>query len=345
MKYKLLGRSGLRVSELCLGTMTFGEDWGWGASKEESRKIFDVFIYAGGNFVDTANRYTEGTSESFVGEFIKPVRSKIVLATKYSLHTKKGDPNDGGNHRKNLVQSLEGSLRRLQTDYIDILYVHAWDFTTGIEEVMRGLEDVVSSGKVLYPGVSDTPAWIISHAQAIARLRGWHPFVVAQFEYSLLQRTVEADLVPMSEAMDLGITAWAPLAGGALTGKYLDSSEGEKRLPSKSKRLQGRSTEITKKVVEIAHATDCKPSHVALNWLRKRGANIIPVIGTRRSDQMLDNIRCLEFTLSDEHVNALNEISSIELGFPHDFLASEPIREIVFGGMQEKIDRRRIPGI
>jgi len=343
VKYKLLGKSGLRVSELCLGTMTFGKDWGWGASKDESKKIFDHFIDAGGTFVDTANRYTEGTSEKFTGEFIKSIRSKVVLATKYSLHTTKGDPNDGGNHRKNLVQSLEQSLKRLRTDYVDILYLHAWDFTSGIEEVMRGLEDVVTAGKALYIGISDTPAWIISHAQAIARLRGWHPIIVVQFEYSLLQRTVERDLLPMAEALDIGVTAWAPLAGGALTGKYLENSSDEKRLPESSKRLKGKSIEITKRIIEIARETGCNPSHVAINWLRRKNQSIIPVIGARRVDQLTDNLKCLDHSLTDTHFHELDDLSHIEPGFPHEFLASNSIREIIFGGMYDRIERGSKP--
>ncbi|MFC1662135.1 aldo/keto reductase, partial [Gemmatimonadota bacterium] len=177
MRYKLLGRSGLRVSELGLGTMTFGEEWGWGASKKESQRIFDAYATAGGNFVDTANRYTEGTSERFVGEFVAADRGHFVVATKYTLFNREGDPNAAGNHRKNMVQSLEASLRRLKTDYIDLLWVHAWDFMTPVDEVMRGLDDLVRAGKVLYVGISDTPAWIVSQANTLADLRGWTPFV------------------------------------------------------------------------------------------------------------------------------------------------------------------------
>ena len=221
MKYKLLGRSGLRVSELCLGTMTFGDKWGWGGSAIESRKMFDAFVAAGGNFIDTANRYTEGESEELVGEFIAPIRDKIVLATKYSLFSKQNSHlNDGGNHRKNMMQSIEGSLRRLKTDYIDVFYLHAWDFTTPEDEILRGLDDLVRSGKVLYIAISDTPAWIVSRLNTMAELRGWSRFIGLQVEYSLIQRTPERDLIPMAAAMGLGVTAWGALAGGALTGKY-----------------------------------------------------------------------------------------------------------------------------
>nr|HMQ54595.1 aldo/keto reductase [Anaerolineae bacterium] len=220
MRYKLLGRSGLRVSELALGTMTFGEEWGWGASKEESKKIFDAYAEAGGNFVDTANRYTEGTSEKFVGDFIAADREHFVVATKYTLFMRRDDPNFSGNHRKNMVQALEASLKRLKTDYVDLYWVHAWDYTTPVEEVMRGLDDLVRSGKVLYIGISDTPAWIVSQANTMADLRGWSRFVGLQLRYSLIDRTVERELLPMARALDLGVTPWSVLGSGVLTGKY-----------------------------------------------------------------------------------------------------------------------------
>ena len=189
MRYKLLGKTGLRVSELCLGTMTFGEEWGWGASKEESRRIFDAFADAGGNFVDTANLYTGGTSEKFVGDFLKGRRERFVLATKYTLNMAPDDPNGGGNHRKNLVQSLDASLKRLNTDYIDLYWVHAWDGMTPLEETMRALDDVVRAGKVLYVGISDAPAWVVSRANTLAELKDWSPFAALQIQYNLADRT------------------------------------------------------------------------------------------------------------------------------------------------------------
>jgi aryl-alcohol dehydrogenase-like predicted oxidoreductase len=207
MKNRLLGKTGLRVSEINLGTMTFGEEWGWGTSKEESKKIWDAYVNKGGNFIDTANRYTEGTSEKFVGEFMKSDRDHFVVATKYTLFDKKGDPNYSGNHRKNMMRSVEGSLERLDTDYIDVLYLHAWDFLTPIEEVLRGLDDLVKSGKILHAGISDTPAWIVSQANTIADMRGWTRFNALQIEYSLLQRTVERDLIPMAKEFDIAVTA------------------------------------------------------------------------------------------------------------------------------------------
>src|ERR671933_1910758 len=220
MKYQLLGKSGLRVPELCLGAMTFGEEWGWGASKEECYKIFNAYVDAGGNFIDTANKYTEGTSEKYIGEFIASDRDRFVLATKYTSNTRRGDPNAGGNHRKNMIQSLEASLKRLNTDYIDLYWVHAWDPLTPIEEMMRALDDMVRAGKVLYIGISDAPAWTVSQADTLANLKGWTEFAGLQIEYSFIERTPERELLPMADALDIGVTAWYPLGGGVLTGKY-----------------------------------------------------------------------------------------------------------------------------
>ena len=223
MRYKLLGKSGLRVSELCLGTMTFGEDWGWGASHEESRKVYDAFREAGGNFIDTANVYTNGTSERLLGEFIQGHREQIVLATKYTNAAPGNDPNAAGNHRKSMVQALEASLKRLKTDYIDLYWLHIWDRITPVEEVMRAFDDLVRQGKILYAGVSDMPAWVVAKANTLAELRGWTPFVGLQIEYSLIERTPERELLPMAADLGLGVTAWSPLAGGVLTGKQLEA--------------------------------------------------------------------------------------------------------------------------
>ncbi|HWX17956.1 MAG TPA: aldo/keto reductase, partial [Chthoniobacterales bacterium] len=196
MNYRLLGKSGLRVSEFALGTMTFGDDWGWGSAKDEAQKVYNSFRESGGNFVDTANVYTNGTSEAFLGEFMKGHRASMVLATKYTNAAQGTDPNAGGNHRKNMMQAVEASLKRLKTDYIDLYWVHIWDQITPVEEVMRGLDDLVRQGKVLYVGISDAPAWWIAQANTLASLRGWSPFVGLQIEYSLLERTVERELIP-----------------------------------------------------------------------------------------------------------------------------------------------------
>jgi len=338
MQYRILGKSGLRVSELALGTMTFGSDWGWGADKQNSKEQFDLFLENGGNFIDTANRYTEGTSESFIGEFMEGRRDKVVLATKYSLYTQKGDVNDGGNHRKNLVQSIEKSLNRLKTDYIDLLYLHAWDFTTGEQEVMYALEQLVRQGKVLHLGFSDTPAWVVSRCQTIAELRGWSSIIALQVEYSLLERTVERDLTPMAQHLNMGVVAWAPLAGGALTGKYLsDLSAG--RLKPESKRLDSRAVGIVTKLVEIAGQKNCSPAQAALAWLRQKSGLVIPLVGARNATQLKESIESLSIVLTDQEIASLNAVSEIDYGFPHTFLASDAVKDVLFGGMYSKIKR------
>ncbi len=342
MRYKLLGRSGLRVSELCLGTMTFGTEWPLGTDQESSKQIFDAFANAGGTFIDTANRYTEGSSERFVGQFIAADRDHFVLATKFTLHDRKDDLNFSGNHRKNLMRSVEGSLRRLNTGYIDLLWLHAWDFTTQVDEVMRGLDDLVRMGKVNYIAVSDTPAWIVSQANTLADFRGWAPFVALQVEYNLLQRTPERDLLPMAKALGLALTPWAPLAGGALTGKYLQKTEDGSplRLAPNSARLNDRNTTIAGAVVAVAAELGVTPAQVAINWTRQREQVVVPIIGARKPAQMEDSLGCLNFSIPEEQMAKLNEVSAIEMGFPHEFLSSPGVRDVAFGGMYDKLDKR-----
>jgi aryl-alcohol dehydrogenase-like predicted oxidoreductase len=333
MRYKLFGRSGLRVSELALGTMTFGEEWGWGASKETCKQIFDIYVNAGGNFIDTANRYTEGTSERFTGEFIASDRDYFILATKYTLRSRNGDPNSAGSQRKNMVQALEASLKRLGTDYVDLYWVHAWDEFTPTEEVMRGLDDLVRAGKVLYVGVSDTPAWVISHANTLANLRGWSPFVGLQIRYSLLDRAAERDLLPMARSFNLAVTPWSILGAGALSGKYVQpGSEVQDGRAARWGGLKPREQKVAEAVHRIAGQIGHTPSQVAINWVRQKPGSIIPIIGARKIEQLQDNLGCLGFTLEADLLAELDRSSPIELGFPHDFLASEEIREIVYGG-------------
>ncbi len=345
MRYKLLGRSGLRVSELCLGTMTFGEDWGWGASREESRRMFDAFAEAGGNFIDTANLYTNGTSEKFVGEFIAGERSRFVVATKYTLNTRPDDPNGGGNHRKNLVQSLDESLGRLGVDYIDLYWVHAWDPFTPVEETMRALDDAVRAGKVLYVGVSDTPAWVVSRAMTLAEWRGWSSFVGLQIPYSLVERTPERDLLPMAETLGLTVTPWGTLGGGVITGKY---KAREKRPPDSrfgsqtawgDAYLTDRNFAIADAVAKVSAEIGRTASQVAIAWARQRSAAIVPIVGARKLSQLRDNLGCLEFELSGDQMRRLDEVSRINLGFPLDFL--EQAKEIVYGKTLPLIDGRK----
>ena len=346
MRYKLLGNSGLRVSELCLGAMTFGEEWGWGADKKESRRIFDAYLGAGGNFIDTANRYTEGTSEKFLAKFIADVREEVVLATKYTLYMRKDDPNSAGNHRKNMVQSLEASLKRLETDYVDLFWLHAWDYLTPVEEVMRALDDLVRAGKVLYIGISDTPAWVVSKANTRAELRGWTPFTALQIEYSLLERTVERELLPMAESFGMAVTPWGAIGGGVLTGKYSkkakqESSTHRYQEDDQSERLSDRGLDIADEVVKVAQEIGCHPAHVAINWLRQQNDRIIPIIGARTAEQLEENMECLKYPLDSEHMKRLDEVSRIELGFPHEFLVREHIRNLIYGFTYDKIDRHR----
>ncbi|MCE7070339.1 MULTISPECIES: aldo/keto reductase [Dyadobacter] len=339
MQYQLLGRSGLRVSEVCLGTMTFGTEWGWGADKHESYKIFESFAGAGGNFIDTANRYTEGSSEKYVGEFIENDRDHWVLATKFTLKDRNDDLNFAGNHRKNMMRSVRASLKRLNTEYIDLLWVHLWDNTTPVEEVMRGLDDLVTRGLVHYVGISDTPAWVVSQANTIADFRGWNAFAAIQFEYSLIQRTPERDLLPMAKALGLAVTPWGTIGGGALTGKYLRGEAG--RVPDHSIRRNEHSSIIAQTVVDVASELGVTPVQVAINWARHRDQVMIPIIGASKEKQLVDSLGCLSFKLPDEMIARLNEVSKIELGFPHEFLKSEGVKEEAFGGLYEKLENHR----
>jgi aryl-alcohol dehydrogenase-like predicted oxidoreductase len=342
MRYRLLGNSGLRVSEAALGTMTFGEDWGWGAAKDEARKVYDAFREAGGNFIDTANIYTNGTSESFLGEFMEGHRQSVVMATKYTNAFPGTDPNAAGNHRKNMMQSVEASLKRLRTDYIDLYWVHIWDQITPAEEVMRGLDDLVRAGKVLYTGISDAPAWWIAQANTLAHLRGWSPFIGLQIEYSLLERTVERELIPMAKALNLGLTAWSPLANGVLTGKYhgQGSSEPGRMSTDMMKGLMPERHQTDRIVAAVRTVSDeigRGMAQVALAWLRYRSVPVIPIIGARKLSQLQDNLASFDLTLSADQLKTLDEASRIELGFPHDFYAREMVRGILYGGLRDRI--------
>src|SRR5260221_14372836 len=284
MKYRLLGNSGLRVSEAALGTMTFGDDWGWGTAKDEARTVYDAFREAGGNFIDTANLYTNGTSESFLGEFMDGHRQSVVLATKYTNAFPGTDPNAAGNLRKNMMQAVEASLKRLKTDYIDLYWVHIWDQITPVEEVMRGLDDLVRAGKVLYTGISDAPAWWIAQANTLAQLRGWSPFVGLQIEYSLIERSVERELIPMAKALNIGVTAWSPLAGGVLTGKYHGpgSPEHARMTTDMAKDFMPeplRSGRLVAAVKSTSHATGPSLAQGALAWVRHRTRPGFPILG------------------------------------------------------------------
>ncbi|MEO7310981.1 MAG: aldo/keto reductase [Chitinophagaceae bacterium] len=340
MKYKLLGRSGLKVSELCLGTMGFGTESGWGAEKQASFEIMEAFANAGGNFLDTANRYQNGASEKIIGEFVSQRdRDFFVIATKYSLYDNLTNPNASGNNRKNMMRSVDASLKRLNTGFIDLLYLHIWDDLTPIDEILRGLDDLVRSGKVNYIAISDTPAWIVSKANTMAELMGWSQLLALQVEYSLLQRTPERDLIPMAKHFGMTLTPWAPLAGGALTGKYLKGDKG--RIKEGSKRLNDRSVGITKEVMAIAEELGVEASQIALKWSMQKDFSSIPIVGATKLSQLAENIGAAEVQLTDDQVNRLDAISDIELGFPGEFYKEDGVKLGNFGGFYDKIEKRR----
>jgi aryl-alcohol dehydrogenase-like predicted oxidoreductase len=349
MKYNLFGRSGLRVSELCLGSMTFGEAWKWGGSKEQVQRIIDVYLERGGNFIDTANIYTNGESETFIGELLQGRRESTVLATKYTLARIPGNPNSAGNHRKNLTESLNASLKRLKTDYIDLYWVHAWDQFTPVEETMRALDDAVRAGKILYVGISDAPAWWIAQANTIADWKGWTPFTGLQLKYNLIERTIEREFIPMAKALDLAITCWSPLEGGVLTGKYRGKTHseiegsryGQFGPDSLNQFASDRHTRILDTLLRLAQETGYQPYQLALGWLRQKdvGVSLIPIIGARSEAQIVDNLSILDVDLSAEVMTELEEVSAIELGFPHDFLKT--VNHIVYGDQLPNIQPRK----
>jgi aryl-alcohol dehydrogenase-like predicted oxidoreductase len=346
--YRLLGRSGLRVSPLSLGTMTFGADWGWGADEDEARRLFDTYVDRGGNFIDTASMYTNGSSERLLGKFLTDKREELVIATKYTMSRRPTDPNAGGNHRKSMVRSVEESLKKLGTDYIDLLYLHVWDFTTQPEEILRGLDDLVRQGKVLYLGISDTPAWQVSRMQAIADLRGWSPLIALQVEYSLAERTIERDLAPMAQEMGLGVIPWSPLAGGVLTGKYSreDLKAEASANPSGTRHnvviahnmLTERNLEIADVVGEVADELGKARAQVALAWTLLNPAVTSPIIGARTLKQLEDNLGALEVEFTDDQRTRLDAASAIEPGFPHSMINLPMVQQVVFG--ETKVERR-----
>jgi aryl-alcohol dehydrogenase-like predicted oxidoreductase len=342
--YRLLGRSGLRVSPLCLGTMNFGVAAAWGCEEATAATIFDQYVERGGNFIDTANFYANGESERVVGRLLLGRREQLAIATKYSLTMRPGDPNASGNQRKNMVQSVEQSLRRLQTEYIDLLYLHVWDERTPVEEILRSFDDLVRAGKVLYVGISDTPAWQASRMQAIAELRGWSPLVALQIPYSLAERTVERDLIPMAREMGMGVLPWSPLAGGVLSGKYTDKDLVAASRPADMRqgtrkdmnlatgRLTERTLAIANTVTALATEMERTPAQVALAWTLLNPAVVSPIIGVRTHAQFDDNLAALQLCFGSDQIAALDAASGIELGFPHDML-NGPTARFMFGGV------------
>ncbi|MGH8143315.1 MAG: aldo/keto reductase [Steroidobacteraceae bacterium] len=324
--YVTLGRSGLRVSPFCLGAMTFGKDWNWGSSPEDSNRIFDRYFDLGGNFIDTANVYTKGHSEKIIGDHLKDSparRQRTVIATKFFGTMLNGDPNSGGAGRKALIGACEHSLRRLQTDYIDLYWMHCWDRHTPIEETMRALDDLVASGKVRYIGFSDTPAWKVMEAQMLAKFRGWSPLIALQLEYSLLERTIEGELIPLALEHGLGVTPWSPLKSGVLTGKYTRANAGKVtagRGEWATSALNDRTYSVIDAMVQIAQEAGTTPARVALHWVQSRPGVTSTIIGARTMEQLEDNLAALDLHLKPEQIAQLNELTTPKLNFPFQFL-------------------------
>jgi aryl-alcohol dehydrogenase-like predicted oxidoreductase len=343
INYQLLGKTGLRVADICLGTMTFGEDWGWGSSKDEARKIYDYYRDQGGNFIDTANIYTNGTSETLLGEFMAGHRNEVVLATKYTNAPEGKNPNAGGNQRKSMMEAVEASLKRLKTDYIDLYWMHIWDQVTPAEEVMRAFDDLVRQGKVLYIGISDAPAWWVAKANTLAEFRGWTSFAGLQIEYSLAERTPERELLPMAREFGMTITAWSPLAGGVLTGKYLDDAP-----KGQGGRMDGHGMDsfrkdkadedrIARAVIAVGKRLGASPAQVALAWLRHAEVPVIPIIGAKKLSQLEDNLASADVEFEAQDLQELDEASAIKLGFPHEFYAMPMVRSMIYGGLGDRI--------
>jgi aryl-alcohol dehydrogenase-like predicted oxidoreductase len=320
-RYVTLGRSGLRVSPLCLGAMTFGNDWNWGASVKDSELILDRYLDAGGNFIDTANLYTNGHSEKIIGDHLgrhQAKRHQTVIATKFFGNMRAGDPNAGGAGRKNIYWACEESLRRLQTDYIDLYWMHAWDRHTPIEETMRALDDLVAAGKVRYIGFSDTPAWKVAHAQLLAQFKHWSPLIALQMEYSLLERTIEGEMLPLAHEFGLGLTPWGPLRAGVLSGKYRRNKTPEETLRGSNnvEKLDDKAYAVIDALLDIAAQLDTTPARVALQWVCGQPGITSPIIGARTLAQLEDNIAALDITLTAQQRTYLNELTEPVKTFP-----------------------------
>ncbi len=338
--YYCLGRSGLKVSPLCLGTMTFGTEWGWGSPVETVHRILDRYLDAGGNFLDTADGYTGGKSEEMIGEYLGKKRDRVVIATKYTFNNSPGDANAGGNSRKNMMQAVEASLRRLKTDYIDLYWLHAWDTTTPVEEVMSGLQALVQSGKVRYIGLSDTPAWYLSRAQTLAELRGWEKVAALQLEYSLVERNIEREHVPAAIELGMGICPWSPLASGLLSGKYSRGGQGQGRLQTVKEagntnpvfnKFTDRNFDIVDVLVKVSKELGKSPAQVALNWITRRPGVTSTIIGATKLDQLESNLTALEFEIPAGLSRQLDEASRPETVFPYHFFQPE-MQAMITGG-------------
>ncbi len=338
MRYRLLGASGLRVSEAFLGAMTFGEQGGVGAPLEECQRIFDAYAEAGGNVIDTAINYRGGASEDIVGRLVEGHRDRFVLGTKYTVSRDQSDPNGGGNHRKNLQLSLETSLRRLRTDHVDVYWVHLWDRHTPIEETMRALDDAVRAGKVLYIGISDTPAWLVAQANTLAEWRDWTSFVGLQVPYSLVNRDIERDLLPMAEHFGMTVAAWSPLGNGILSGKYSRPGGAGTGTRLSADSISDHDHNVARVVSEVAEDLGATAAQVAIAWTRVHSRAVHPILGARRLDQLVDNLGALNLTLPREAIDRMEAATGFEVGFPTDFIAETS--PWVFGEAQARLDGR-----
>src|SRR6202163_4253934 len=340
MRYKIFSeRTGLKVSELALGTGMFGQAWGYGAIPEEVSRIIAGFADAGGNFIDIADNYQHGVSETLVGEAIAANRDDFVIATKFTRGASaKPALTRLGNNRKNMVQSVEASLKRLKTDRIDLYFAHMDDFVTPMEEIARGLDDLVRAGKVVYGGLSNFPAWRVATAANSADLRGWTPISAIQIEYSLLQRTPERELLPMAEGFGLGVMGWSPMAAGILTGKYQKGERGRvTELKASVRQADNPNNDaVVAAVTSVAQEIGAKPGQVAVAWVKAKG--VLPVVGTRTGDQLKDHLAALRVTLNDEQLHRLDAVTVIALGYPHDLNSSPEQRAVMTGGRFDQID-------
>ena len=345
MRYRMLGNSGVKVSEICLGTMTFGEESGFGGDKAAARAMFDAYVAAGGNFIDTANIYSGGTSERMLGEFIKAERLRLVIASKYSMTTDPQDPNAGGNSRKTLQQSLDASLRRLGTDYLDLYWAHSWDRATPLDEMLRAMDDAVRAGKVLYAGLSNIPAWVVSRAQTMAELRGWTRIVALQLHYSLVERTCERELTQCAQALGMLVTAWSPLAGGLLTGKYSHDAATRAKQPGRltttgwgNMFMNERNLAIAAAAVSVAKRLGCSAAQVSLRWLMQRPGNVIPIVGARSAAQLTDLLGAANLKLDQPTIDELDVASRIDLGYPNGLILGPAGRKMVHGDRAGDVD-------
>ncbi|NJL46700.1 MAG: aldo/keto reductase [Leptolyngbyaceae cyanobacterium SM2_5_2] len=342
--YYTLGKSGLRVSRLALGTMTFGTEWGWGADETSARQLFNAYVDAGGNFVDTADLYTGGTSEAWLGQFIaeRNLRDRMVITTKFTYNAEPGNPNAGGNGRKNILRAVEGSLQRLGTDYIDLYMLHTWDTITPVEEVMRTMDDLVRSGKVRHIGLSDTPAWYAARGQTLAEWRGYEPLSALQLEYSLVERNIEQEFVSLGTELGMGIMVWSPLASGLLSGKYKPSesgSTGAGRLATMQgssnpgfQKFSDRNWKIVGELERVAQILDRSMAQVAINWTANRPGIASVIIGATKLSQLEDNLKALDFEIPSELKQRLDEVSRPAVQFPYSFFGDE-IQGMIHGGV------------